>query len=402
MSVTQVILLIPVVCGSAYAVLCMWTVFRFRSTNPTVAVSPFTEWPPVTILKPVCGLEKDFRTNLRSTCIQEYPCFQVVFSVQRPDDPAIPVLKDIQREFGFERVTVAIEAYDAGPNGKINNLIGGFKHARNDILVISDSDVQLRPDYLKTIVAPLADPQVGYVCTLYKAIGAETWFEKMELLTINAELTPNMMFALVTGAAQFCLGASTAVRRSTLEQIGGLESLADYLVEDFEMGRRIWSLGQKPVILPYLVDTVVDLKTPSQWWNHLVYWDQNNRAARPGALFSTIVIRPVPFACLFAISTLGSTFGWTVLAMALAIRLLTTTAVVGWGLKDAEGLRSVALVPFRDLAALASWFLAFTKRTTIWRGEAFILTRDGKLVRENTTACDNSLSQGTTSASPFR
>jgi hypothetical protein len=110
----------------------------------------------------------------------------------------------------------------------------------------------------------------------------------------------------------------------------------------------------------------------------------------------------VPFACLFAISTLGSTFGWTVLAMALAIRLLTTTAVVGWGLKDAEGLRSVALVPFRDLAALASWFLAFTKRTTIWRGEAFILTRDGKLVRENTTACDNSLSQGTTSASPFR
>jgi ceramide glucosyltransferase len=402
MSFTQVILLIPVVCGSAYAVLCMWTVFRFRSTNPTVAVSPFTEWPPVTILKPVCGLEKDLRTNLRSTCIQEYPCFQVVFSVQRPDDPAIPVLKDIQREFGFERVTVAIEAYDAGPNGKINNLIGGFKHARNEILVISDSDVQLRPDYLKTIVAPLADPQVGYVCTLYKAIGAETWFEKMELLTINAELTPNMMFALVTGAAQFCLGASTAVRRSTLEQIGGLESLADYLVEDFEMGRRIWSLGQKPVILPYLVDTVVDLKTPSQWWNHLVYWDQNNRAARPGALFSTIVIRPVPFACLFAISTLGSTFGWTVLAMALAIRLLTTTAVVGWGLKDAEGLRSVALVPFRDLAALASWFLAFTKRTTIWRGEAFILTRDGKLVRENTTACDNSLSQGTTSASPFR
>lgn len=402
MSVIQAILLIPVVSGSVYALLCMWTVFRFRSTTPRVAVSPFTEWPPVTILKPVCGLEKNLRTNLRSTCIQEYPAFQVVFSVQRPDDPAIPLLKDIQREFGVERVTVATEAYDAGPNGKINNLIGGFKHARHEILVISDSDVQLRPDYLKTIVAPLADPQVGYVCTLYKAIEAKTWFEKMELLTINAELTPNMTFALVTGVAKFCLGASTAVRRTTLQQIGGLESLADYLVEDFEMGRRIWSMGQTPVILPYLVDTVVDLKTPSQWWNHLVYWDQNNRAASPKAVFGTIIIRPVPFACLFAIFTLGSTLGLTILATALAVRLMTATAVMGWGLKDAEGLRSVALVPLRDLAALASWFLAFTKRTTIWRGEAFILTRDGKLVRQNTTACDNSLSQETTSVSPSR
>src|SRR5690242_16155163 len=240
MSLIQAILMIPVVCGSVYALLCMWTVFRFRSTAHPMAVSPFAEWPPVTILKPVCGLEKDLGKNLRSACIQEYPIFQVVFSVQRPDDPAIPLLKDIQREFGVERVTVAIEAYDAGPNGKINNLIGGLKHARHEVLVISDSDVQLRPDYLKTIVAPLADPHVGYVCTLYKAIEAKTWFEKMELLTINAELTPNMTFALVTGVAQFCLGASTAIRRTTLQQIGGFESLANYLVEDFEMGRRIW------------------------------------------------------------------------------------------------------------------------------------------------------------------
>jgi Glycosyltransferases, probably involved in cell wall biogenesis len=381
----------------------MWTVFRFRSTtHHNIAALAFAEWPPVTILKPVCGLEKDLRKNLRSTCIQDYPIFQVVFSVQRLDDPAIPLLQDIQREFGIEQVTVAIEAYDAGPNGKINNLIGGLKHARHEILVISDSDVQLRPDYLKTIVAPLADPHVGYVCTLYKAIGAETWFEKLELVTINAELTPNMTFALVTGAAQFCLGASTAIRRTALQQIGGFESLADYLVEDFEMGRRIWSMGQRPVILPYLVDTVVDLKTPSQWWNHLVYWDQNNRAASPKALFGTILIRPIPFACLFAISTLGSTLGLTVFTIALAIRLVTATVIMGWGLKDAEGLRSVALVPFRDLAALASWFLAFTKRTTIWRGETFILTRDGKLVRQNITACDNSLSRETTSASPSR
>ncbi|ODT46662.1 MAG: hypothetical protein ABS70_00475, partial [Nitrospira sp. SCN 59-13] len=290
------------------------------------------------------------------------------------------LLYALQQEFGSDRVTVAIETINIGPNGKINNLIGGLKHALHDLLVISDSDIRLRPDYLKTIVAPLADPEVGFVCTLYKAREAGTWFEAMELLTINTDLTPNMAFALVTGAANFCLGASTALRRSTLEDIGGLPSLANYLVEDYEMGRRIWSKGQRMVILPYVVDTVVDLKTPLQWWNHLVYWDQNNRAARPGAVFSTVVIRPVPFACVFALLTLGSSIGIAVLLTTVSLRVIVAGCIMRWGLEDREGLRWLWLVPIRDIAALGSWMLAFTKRTTIWRDAEFVLTRDGRLV----------------------
>jgi ceramide glucosyltransferase len=384
LSIVEAICLVPVVCGSLYAVLCalaVWRVMR-RPLRP----EPRSEWPPVTILKPVCGNEKALRENLRSTCLQDYPLYQVVFSVQRPDDPAIPLLHEVQDEFGCSRVTVAIEQCVSGPNGKINNLIGGLKHARHELLVISDSDVRLRPDYLKTIVAPLADPDVGYVCTLYKAAHADTWFEKMELLTINAELTPNMMFALVTGASQFCLGASTAVRRSTLDQIGGLASLADYLVEDYEMGRRILTGGRRMVILPYLVDTVVDLKSPSAWWHHLVYWDQNNRAARPGALFATILIRPVPFAFLFALCTLGSPIGIAVLAGTATLRLLSAGWIMRWGLGDREGTRALWLLPLRDLAGMGSWVSAFTKRTTIWRDAEFILTKDGRLVLQEDQA----------------
>jgi cellulose synthase/poly-beta-1,6-N-acetylglucosamine synthase-like glycosyltransferase len=203
-----------------------------------------------------------------------------VFSVQDRDDPVIPLLREIEAEFGPERVTVAIETCRPGTNGKINNMTGGILHARHEILVISDSDVRLQPDYLKTIVAPLADPSVGCVCTLYKAACADRWFEKMELLTLNADFMSSVVFAHVSGASKFCLGASAALRRSTLEEIGGLEALADYLVEDYEMGRRIWTSGKKIVIVPYLIDTMVDLKTPAQWWNHQVYWDQNTRAAR--------------------------------------------------------------------------------------------------------------------------
>jgi len=332
------------------------------------------------MLKPVHGLEKNQRENLRSACLQDYPLFQVVFSVQTPDDPAVSLLREIQREFGPEKVTVAIENRHVGSNGKINNMVGGLPYARHEILVISDSDVRLRPDYLKTIIAPLADPEVGCVCTLYKASCAETWFEKMELLTLNADFMASVIFAHVTGASKFCLGASVALRRSTLEEIGGLEALADYLVEDYEMGRRIWCSGKKISIVPYFIDTMVDLKSPSQWWNHQVYWDQNTRAARPVAFLATAIIRSTPFALLFASMRRLDGVGLTVLGAAMLVRMATAAMTLGWGFRDREGLKSLALLPFRDLAGLVSWFLALTRKTTIWRGSKFILTRDGRLV----------------------
>ncbi len=374
------VFLVPALAGSVYSILCLIAVARFRTKVPLHSGNRFSIWPAVTVLKPVYGLEKNLRENLRSACIQDYPDYQVVFSVQVPEDPAVPLLKELEREFGAERVTVAVENFKCGTNGKINNMVGGLRHAKHDILVISDSDVRLRPDYLKTIVGPLVDPDVGCSCTLYKAACAGSWFEKLELLTLNADFMTNVVFAHVTGASKFCLGASAALRRSTLTEIGGLESLADYLVEDYEMGRRIWISGKKVAIVPYLVDTMVDLKTPAQWWDHMVYWDQNTRAARPWAFLSTAVIRSVPFAFLYALVRLCDPAGLAVLAGALALRLLTASAILGWGFGDREGVRSIALQPVRDVLALVSWVLAFTKRTTIWRGAQFILTKDGRLV----------------------
>jgi ceramide glucosyltransferase len=374
------IFLIPAIGGSVYAVLCILAVVRFRTVTDKNPKHSFEPWPPVTVLKPVHGLEKNQRENLRSACLQDYPEYQVVFSVQDAEDAAIPLLEEIRREFGTERVTVAIENCQSGTNGKINNMIGGLKHARHEILVISDSDVFLRPDYLKTIVAPLSDPEVGCACTLYKAAGADTWFEKIELLTLNADFMANVLFAHVTGASKFCLGASAALHRSILEKIGGFEGLADYLVEDYEMGRRIWELGKKVEIVPYFVDTVVDLKRPSQWWHHQVYWDQNTRAARPFAFLATALVRSVPFALLYAIARMGDPLGLGIMAGAILLRIISTAVILGWGLRDREGLRCLGLLVFRDISSLITWLLAFTKRTTIWRGTSFILTRDGRLV----------------------
>jgi ceramide glucosyltransferase len=258
--------------------------------------------------------------------------------------------------------------------------MGALPRARHELLVISDSDVHAPPGYLKAIVAPLAEPGVGSACTYYKAARAESWYEAMEQLTLNADFVPNLVFASVTGASHFLLGASTALPRSVLREIGGLEGLSDYLVEDYEMGRRILAAGHRIVVAPYFVDTMVDLGTPRQWWNHHVYWDQNTRSARPWGLFWTVLIRSVPFALLFAAARLFDPLGLGVLGAALGVRLATAGIFLGWGLGDRTGVRRLALLPLRDLAGLASWLLAFVWPTVVWRGEQFTLTRDGRMV----------------------
>ncbi|HJT22710.1 MAG TPA: glycosyltransferase [Nitrospira sp.] len=402
MSLLQFLCLIPVLCGSVYVVVCLAAVWRAMRRPRRPSTLRKRDWPAVTILKPVCGLEKGLWENLRSTCLQDYPLFQVVLSVQRADDPAISLLTQLQQEFGDDLVTVAIEQCVAGANGKINNLIGGLKHARHDVLVISDSDVRLRPDYLRTIVAPLENPDVGFVCTLFRAIGAESWFERMELLTMNASFFPDTVFAYVTKTAKFCIGSSIAFRRSVLKDIGGFESLADYLVEDYEMGRRIWRQGKQPAVVPYAVDVVIDLRNPSQWWNHQIYWDQNSCIVRPGALISTLIIRPLPFAVLFAVLRQFDPVGLSVLAGALALRLGTAAAILGYGLRDREGLKSLPLLPFRDIAAVASLLLAFVRKTTVWRDNEFDLTRDGRIIHKEAASCKSSSSPETTSVLPSR
>jgi ceramide glucosyltransferase len=376
----QWICLIPTIGGSIYAILCLLAVLRFRTQPPSQPRCSFSDWPPVTILKPVHGLEKNQRENFRSACLQDYPQYEVVFCVQDFRDPVLPILKEIEKEFGAERVSITIEDRQVGPNGKINNLLGGLSRSRYNTLVISDSDVHLKPDYLKSIVAPLVDPEVGCVCTLYKATSAGRWFEKMELLTFNADFIPSVIFAHITGASNFCLGPSMALHRSTLEAIGGLESLADYLVEDYEVGRRLWVSGRKVALVRHFIDIVVDLKNPSQWWDHQIYWDQNTRAARPIGFLASILIRSVPFSLFYGIFRLADALGLAVLGIAIGLRLITAAFMMGWGFRDREGLRNIALLPLRDMVGLITWLLAFTKRAVIWQGSEFALTRDGRLV----------------------
>ena len=232
--------LIPAAGGSVFSVLCVGAALAVVAGSRR-RTGDYT--PPVSVLKPVYGVDRGLEANLRSFCEQDYPDFQIVLSLQRDDDPAREMLERLASDYP-ERVTLAIKNSEPVMNGKVQNLLIGLEAARHEVLVISDSDTRVPPDYLRTIVAPLADPKVGYVCTLYRIARARNVAEKFELLTINVDFGPSLLFTYWTNAAIFCLGASTAIRRADLDATGGMESLAEFLVEDQEMGRRVIIVGQ--------------------------------------------------------------------------------------------------------------------------------------------------------------
>lgn len=337
------------------------------------------EPPPVTLLKPVYGVEKNLRANLRTACLQDYPEYQVVFSVQRCDDPALPILRELEREFGPERATIAVESAHVGLNGKINNLSGALPYARHDVLVISDSDVHLRPDFLRRIVAPLADPNVGAVTTFFKARDAERWFEKLELLTLNADQFAMAVLASSTKVVQFCFGASTALSRRTLERVGGFEAFGHSLVEDTEMGRAIQACGQRLVAIPYVVETTVDLKSAADFARKQIYWDQNTIAAVPAVFAAAWCLRVIPLALLFALLRRFDALGLGLLAVASAARLASAATVLGVALRDREGLRALWLVPLKDVLGVVWGLWASFSRSVVWRGVELSVANGGCL-----------------------
>ena len=197
-------------------------------------------------------------------------------------------------------------------------------------------------------------------------------------MLFRSDFVPSVVFSSGTGVALFCLGASVAFRKQDLAAIGGMAELGNYLVEDHELGRRLVGLGKRFVLIPHMIEIVADYASFGQWWHHQVYWDQNTWAANPVGFALTVLIRAVPFAALYGLVR-GDGIGLAVFVGAVGVRLITA-AMTARMLNDREGLRALWLLPLRDLLALASWYLALTRRSFVWRGNRFGLTRDGRIV----------------------
>lgn len=368
------LLLVPVIGGSIFSLLSWHAV---RTVLSERAAAGHVE--PVSVLKPCYGVEPGLEENLLSFIEQDYAApFQVILSVQRPEDPCLPLLRKLEARFP-DRVEVVVHPSPPTVNGKVQNMIGGLTVARHDLIVIADSDVRVSRDYLAGMVTPFADKSMGYVCSPYVIVETRTTAEHLEALTFNAEFVPQVIFSWWSKAAPFCLGASMALRQSDLQRVGGMAAMAAYLVEDFEMGRRIMALGRSWQMIPHVVQMRIALPRFADYWSHQIYWDQNTRAANPAGFAASVVTKAIPFAMLYVLANPFSNMALLLFVAVTMLRMVSARAIME-RLGDAQVQDKLYLLPLRDCLGLASWGIALVKRSFVWKGIRFGLMPDGRIV----------------------
>jgi len=368
-------------CATVAAAYQLFQVFAawwfFRRTRRAEAAVPDAELPPVTLLKPLKGLGVDLYDNLASFCRQDYPAYQIVFGIADVDDPALTVVQQIKRDFPKHDIVLSIG--DAlGANRKVANLRHMMRHARHGIFVLSDADVRVRPDYLKAMVRPLADRATGLTTCLYRGVGRFGLPSVLESLFINSDFIPMVVTAQLVEPFRYAFGASIALRRDAYERIGGFAPLADYLADDYQLGSRVAAAGYRLVLLPYVVETVLDSVTLGDVWRHLLRWSRTYRVSRPLSWFFTLVTHATLWGSLAPIATGGTPLGWSVFAGALGARLLSLAAILRL-LDDRETLRHLWLVLPKDIFNSFMWGAAFLGRRVTWSGQELRVEADGRM-----------------------
>ena len=256
--------------------------FRRREHDPAHVARRATQpCPPVTVLKPLHGDEPLLKEALRSFCEQDYPGFQIVFGVQRTDDPAIAIVRSLQRDYPERDLALVIDGTSHGTNRKVANLINMYPVAKHDILVVSDSDIHVGPGYLRDIVHALSGKNVGMVTTLYAGLAASSsWVRQFAACQINHTFMPGVMMSRLLGR-QDCLGATMALTRATLERIGGLAALADHVADDAILGQLVRAHGQTIVLAPCMTWTTVAEPSAHDMIDHELRWGRTVKNVEP-------------------------------------------------------------------------------------------------------------------------
>ena len=319
---------------------------------------------PVSILKPIRGLDPGLREAIRShtVLLGEY---ELLCGVSDPRDAARSILAEF---FGARPV----ESSTVTPNGKVGVLMDLARAARYPFLVVNDADIRVEPDYLARVTAPLADPRVGLVTCLYRPIGS-TFAARFEGLGVSTDFAPSTLVAHLVGVDEFAMGSTLAFRQTDLDRIGGFAAIADYLADDYQLGRRIHALGLQCV----LSDVVVETHLGGGWsqvWAHQIRWARTIRVSKPGGYLGL----PITNATLWA--AIAAAFGrWDLAGMLLAARF-AMAYTAGWMvMRSRDVLRLWWLVPVRDLFAFAVWIAGLFGNTVVWRGRRLRLDREGRI-----------------------
>jgi ceramide glucosyltransferase len=338
-----------------------------------------TALPPVSILKPLKGVDPEIWESFCSHCEQQYAEFELIFGVSDSVDPACEVVRKLQKQYPDRAIKLMVCERVLGANVKVSNLAQMLPEARHDILLVNDSDIRVAPDYLQQVVAPLADAQIGLVTCLYRAKPARTLGSRLEALGIGTDFVPGVLTArLIEKGLHFGLGSTLAFRRHDLASIGGFESILDYLADDYELGRRIAATGKQVELSPATVATFLPAYTLRQFWQHQLRWSRTIRDARPGGYLGLILTFGLPWALATLIASRGATWAWALFAVTFSARLLVGVGTAITVLHDRQVLRDIFLLPVRDLLAPFVWAAGLVGNRIHWRGDDFHL-KDGRL-----------------------
>jgi ceramide glucosyltransferase len=376
-----------VVTSSVFAGMVLWAVPRFlrerRAALAALAARPgFT--PPLTLLKPVHGSEPGLEAHLATFFEQDYPEYEILFCARTENDAGLETARRVAAR--YPNIAAKFLSTGGEPdyiNAKVASLELMEAEAAYEILVISDSDVRVSPDYLRAVALPFADEKVGAMCCPYRGVAAEGGFwARLEAVGMSVEMTSGVLVARMLEGMQFVLGPTMAFRRDAIRRMGGFAVTADYCADDFVLGNETFKLGQTVVLSTHAIDHMVINSTLWPSLKHQVRWMKSTRFSRPKGHFGTALTFGLPFGVLgwAAAAWIGHPWwGFAVFAWSVATRLALAIAVGGMVVEDRSWFGLLVLYPVRDLMGFGFWAASYWGRRILWRGRVFELLPGGKM-----------------------
>jgi len=346
-----------------------WIAVRRFAASPR---SKPQQHPPVTILRPLCGDEPLLEVALVSCCRQVYPAFQIVFGVQDPSDVALAVVERVRARFHDCDIAVVVDSTPHGPNRKIGNLINMLPSARHQVIVISDSDLQLSPDYLERLLVELEKPGTGLVTALYAGfpLPGHGWLPRLGATQINHNFLPGVLVSRMFGR-QDCLGSTVMLRRETLEQTGGLGALASFLAEDNVLGQSVRNLGLRVGLADTVTAATVSESSFRALWLHELRWTRTIRSVAPLSLAASTIQYPLFWASIAAVLAGGALWSVALFAAGWMVRTISASQV-DRTLRHLTGQPLVRvplwLLPLRDMLSVAEIGTSYWIDDVVWRG----------------------------------
>lgn len=369
------ILLALAVLGTLYTIAALSVFRRFFAPQPSSA----RRADAVTLLKPLHGAEPLLATNLASFLDQDHGGpIQLLCGVQRPDDPAINAVEILKANHGGA-IDLVLDPTAHGASGKISNLINMMPRAANPVVILSDSDIAVEPDYLNRLLNALDPPGIGAVTCLYRGRGDAGFWSQLGAAGLSYQFLPGAVFGVALGLAKPCMGSTIAMRRETLDRIGGFDRFADVLADDYAIGVAVEALGLKVVVPPMLVVHGSAERSFGELWRHELRWSATVRGVVPGAFAGSVIGMPFPLALLGTLLAPAHAIGALIALLSLVARLL-----VAHGVDRRAGARTAPLwlLPMRDCLTFAIFVATFFTRSVDWRGQRLRMGADGRIMAD--------------------